>query len=393
MLAILAALHFGAGTATGQGLGLNNATPHASSILDLTADNRGLLIPRMTEAQKDAIVAPATSLMIYQTDGADPGFHFYTGTAWEQLGAPFRGNTPTTCVSELWVSAIGGCSPVTFYTPAVFSGAVEFYGNNRTYGSTVVGGELGTGFSGDPGTAGQVLISNGAGVAPGWANATDEYADGVSIYEDTDEKTLTISMKIGSDLWVEIVDENIYDATITGTGTNKTLELVYHGNTQHSSPITALFDVDDADADSTNELNTSANLTGTDLNIIDAGGTLTVDLSSLSNGGADDWKLTGNAGTVNGTNFLGTTDAQSLDFRTNNVIRTRITQKGQIEIFNTGNSVFIGEGAGTNDDLTNNSNVFVGYQAGTANTTGTSNIAIGNEALFKNTIGHIITSG
>ena len=39
--------------------------------------------------------------------------------------------------------------------------------------------------------------------------------------------------------------------------------------------------VDDADNDSTNELNTAAGLAGTDLNITDAGGTLTVDLSSL----------------------------------------------------------------------------------------------------------------
>ena len=37
VLAVLAALHFGAGTAAGQGLGLNNATPDASSILDLKA--------------------------------------------------------------------------------------------------------------------------------------------------------------------------------------------------------------------------------------------------------------------------------------------------------------------------------------------------------------------
>ena len=39
--------------------------------------------------------------------------------------------------------------------------------------------------------------------------------------------------------------------------------------------------VDDADADPTNEYNTSAVLTGTDLDIVDGGGTLTVDLSSL----------------------------------------------------------------------------------------------------------------
>ncbi|MCB9232294.1 MAG: hypothetical protein H6581_11565 [Bacteroidia bacterium] len=49
----------------------------------------------------------------------------------------------------------------------------------------------------------------------------------------------------------------------------------------------------DGDLSSTNELNTSATLTGTDLNITDAGGTITVDLSSLNNSGTDDQNLTG----------------------------------------------------------------------------------------------------
>ncbi|MDI6766753.1 MAG: hypothetical protein QME52_08030, partial [Bacteroidota bacterium] len=57
------------------------------------------------------------------------------------------------------------------------------------------------------------------------------------------------------------------------------------------------------------------------------------------------WNLTGNAGTTAGTNFVGTTDAQAFDIRTNNVLRTRITTKGQIETYNTGLSVFVGEGA------------------------------------------------
>jgi hypothetical protein len=72
VLAVVAALHFGAGTAAGQSVGLNNATPDASSILDLTATDRGLLIPRMTVAQKNAIGTPGTpaeGLLIFQTDG------------------------------------------------------------------------------------------------------------------------------------------------------------------------------------------------------------------------------------------------------------------------------------------------------------------------------------
>ncbi len=47
--------------------------------------------------------------------------------------------------------------------------------------------------------------------------------------------------------------------------------------------------VDDADADATNELITGGTLNGTDLEITDAGGTTTIDLSGLSGGSGDDW--------------------------------------------------------------------------------------------------------
>lgn len=45
---------------------------------------------------------------------------------------------------------------------------------------------------------------------------------------------------------------------------------------------------------------------------------------AFSGSGGREWALLGNAGTVAGTNFLGTTDAQHLDFRTNNTARMRI---------------------------------------------------------------------
>ncbi|MFH1005561.1 MAG: hypothetical protein V1781_08770 [Bacteroidota bacterium] len=110
-------------------------------------------------------------------------------------------------------------------------------------------------------------------------------------------------------------------------------------------------------------------------------------LSWAAGGGGSGWLITGNAGTVAGTNFIGTTDevtGQALDIRTDGVLRTRITTKGQIETYNTGSSVFIGEGAGNVDDLSSNLNVFVGYQAGYSNTTGNNNTAIGYLSLRTN---------
>jgi hypothetical protein len=44
------------------------------------------------------------------------------------------------------------------------------------------------------------------------------------------------------------------------------------------------------------------------------------------------WELLGNAGTTAGTNFLGTTDAQDMVFKTNNTEKVRITTTGQVGI-------------------------------------------------------------
>ncbi|MFH1118897.1 MAG: tail fiber domain-containing protein [Bacteroidota bacterium] len=110
--------------------------------------------------------------------------------------------------------------------------------------------------------------------------------------------------------------------------------------------------------------------------------------SKTSENNEPGWSLTGNTGTVNGVNFIGTIDNQPLDFRTNNLLHTRISTKGQIEPHNTGNSVFIGLGAGNADDLTDNKNAYVGNQTGYSNITGENNTAIGNMALHSNTTGH-----
>jgi hypothetical protein len=59
---------------------------------------------------------------------------------------------------------------------------------------------------------------------------------------------------------------------------------------------------------------------------------------------------------------------------------------GHISQTGTGQSVFLGEEAGYNDDLNSNENVFVGYQAGNMNIGGKQNVAIGNQALYNNIV-------
>ena len=65
-------------------VGLGTTTPNASALLEAQATNKGVLFPRMTQAQRDAIASPATGLLLFQTDVA-PGFYYYTGTAWKSI--------------------------------------------------------------------------------------------------------------------------------------------------------------------------------------------------------------------------------------------------------------------------------------------------------------------
>ena len=74
------------------------------------------------------------------------------------------------------------------------------------------------------------------------------------------------------------------------------------------------------------------------------------------------WALLGNAGTVDGTNFLGTTDNIPFNIRVNNIVSGRIDQ-------------LIG-------------NTFFGYLSNGTITTGQNNTAFGDRALGNNTTGN-----
>ncbi len=75
-------------------VGVNTTSPHASAALDVTSTTQGVLVPRMTQAQRDAIASPATGLMIFQTDNT-PGFYYYSGTVWTAVAGSFATQTTT----------------------------------------------------------------------------------------------------------------------------------------------------------------------------------------------------------------------------------------------------------------------------------------------------------
>lgn len=64
-------------------VGIGTTTPASSSILDIRSTSRGVLLPRMTKAQRAAIGSPAQGLLVFQTDGSR-GFYVFDGS-WQPM--------------------------------------------------------------------------------------------------------------------------------------------------------------------------------------------------------------------------------------------------------------------------------------------------------------------
>lgn len=69
-----------------QNVGINaiGASPDPSAMLDISSTKSGLLIPRMTTAERDAIASPANGLYIYNI--TTNAFNVYNGVSWASLG-------------------------------------------------------------------------------------------------------------------------------------------------------------------------------------------------------------------------------------------------------------------------------------------------------------------
>lgn len=83
-LICLVGLLFPSFYAKAQSVSINTdgSTANSSAMLDIKSATKGLLIPRVTKAQKFAIATPATGLLIYQTGPDSIGFYYYQNSRW-----------------------------------------------------------------------------------------------------------------------------------------------------------------------------------------------------------------------------------------------------------------------------------------------------------------------
>ena len=182
-------------------VGINTAMPDASAALDVTATDKGLLIPRVALAS--AIASPAAGLMVHQTS-APVGFYYYNGTAWTLIGpADNLGNHTATQNLAMGSNSITGANNITATGTATLGG--------NTYPTTT-------------GTNGQVLQTNGAGQLS-WGSSS---GGGASLQLSVTHTT-AVTTSIGSSLTLPDIlnfeSANASPAALTGgntwTGTNK----------------------------------------------------------------------------------------------------------------------------------------------------------------------------
>jgi hypothetical protein len=83
---ILSFVFIGLGFTTYAQIGIGTTNPAATAALDIESTTKGLLIPRLTQTQRNAIQSPATGLMIFCTDCAAQGQpQFYNGASWNSM--------------------------------------------------------------------------------------------------------------------------------------------------------------------------------------------------------------------------------------------------------------------------------------------------------------------
>jgi hypothetical protein len=97
LLIVIIGLVFSVSHIHGQGVAVNNSglSADSSAMLDVASTNAGVLIPRMTSAQKNTILSPATGLMIFQTDST-PGIRYFAGGLWRSISDQWGAQTVAT---------------------------------------------------------------------------------------------------------------------------------------------------------------------------------------------------------------------------------------------------------------------------------------------------------
>jgi len=260
-------------------MGIGTLAPDPSAILEVSSTNKGVLLPRLTSAQKNGIASPAQGLFIFDT--TTESFWYYDGNQWVEALGPIgpagpqglqgpQGPTGPTGPPGADSNVPGPQGPQGLQGSAGIAGIQGPIGPTGLIGLQGLQGPQGpTGIQGIDGPTGPQGIQGPTGLQgldgpPG--------AQGIQ-------------------------------GPIGPTGTQ--------GVQGPPGPS----------GSASYNISLTSNPNGT-YSLTDDGGTLTTTAGS--------WLTTGNSGTNPATNFVGTTDNQPLVVRTNNTEKMRVLANGDI---------------------------------------------------------------
>jgi hypothetical protein len=84
----------------------DGSAPAASAMLDVKSTSKGLLVPRMTAAQRDAISSPVTGLLVFVTD--DNTFYLYANSSWTPIVTGIHADGDwTVSGNNMWTAVSG----------------------------------------------------------------------------------------------------------------------------------------------------------------------------------------------------------------------------------------------------------------------------------------------
>jgi hypothetical protein len=375
-------------------VGTNVGSLSPSAVFEAASTTKGMLIPRMTTAEMNAISSPANGLMVYNTTIGC--IHIYQTSAWV--------STCSASYAAAWgLTGNAGTNTTTNFIGTTDNTGLVFRTNNTERMRLTTAGYLGIGTTAPispihvqndglgSGLPDDVIISSyGTSVNPAFVTFSARGTAAAPANLQNDDKMGNISFYgYANGSFSQPISQ--IQARYKGNGTtsltnlefytSNTLKAILNENGNfgigNSTPAYRL-DVDAQTGSSGNPLRLLGLNAGasTDSLLSSASGVVRrLHPSALNN---SFWSLTGNAGTLDGTNFLGTTDNVALSLRVNNQ-RSGYIDPTAVQ------STFFGYRAGLNTTASKNS--AFGANALTANTTGEGNTAIGAAALTANTTG------
>ncbi|MES2622765.1 MAG: hypothetical protein V4615_18095 [Bacteroidota bacterium] len=309
------------------GIGVPNPDP--SALLELNDNAKGLLVPRMTTAQRLAITSPANSLLVFDIT-ADCFFFFSTASGWQSLCQLSGVTGPTGSTG-----AIGNTGPIGLSGPTGPTGSAGGTGpagSTGAIGNTGLSGPTGTtGSAGGTGPTGSTGLAGPSGPTGSTGSTGAAGATG----------------KTGP-------------AGVTGPS----------GPTGVTGPIGVTGPTGAAGATGLSGPTGATGFTGPTGSewtissfVFNADGTLNLTTTypqNLSTTAAA-WLTTGNAGTNPATNFIGTTDNVDWIIRTNNLERMRVTNAGFVGVNTSTPTTFLDVNSGTSNAMYGHSNNIGGY--------------------------------